>query len=78
MKNTNIRENVSKLRAGDTLAVARRHQADYVLAIAKETGHILVRQPETEGAITLHCIGVGQGSTQPAKKCGAKKAAVLA
>jgi hypothetical protein len=74
--NANIRESITKLRAGDTLAVARRHQADYVLALAKETGHILKRQAESEGAVTLHCIGVEQGSALAwLKRCRTHRAA---
>jgi DNA-binding IclR family transcriptional regulator len=58
----NIRESIANLRTGEALAVECRHQADYVLALAKETGHILRRQAEEGGVVTLHCVGVAQGS----------------
>ena len=73
---TNIRENITKLRTGEALAVERRHQADYVLALAKETGHILRRQAEEGGAVTLYCVGVAQGSALALlKRCRIQRAA---
>lgn len=57
-----IRESIANWQAGDPpLVVEHRHQADYVLALAKETGHVLVRE-RAEGAISLRCIAVGYGS----------------
>jgi hypothetical protein len=56
-----IRDSIASLKIGTLLVMEHRHQADYAMALAKQTGHKLDRQKE-DGVFVLECVAVTCGS----------------